>query len=129
MQYNVKVGDTVGIVRMGTYGYMTQGLYEVTKANKAVVEVTRQADGYERTFSNRTGLEKGSTKYRSAEIVSKERVEAMDEKRRIENERAELFQMIGYAAQKKSLADIKVLVERLEGLAVSRYVVLASTVS
>jgi len=129
MQYNVKVGDTVGIVRMGTYGYMTQGLYEVTKANKAVVEVTRQADGYVRTFSNRTGLEKGSTKYRSAEIVSKERVEAMDEKRRIENERAELFQMIGYAAQKKSLADIKVLVERLEGLAVSRYVVLASTVS
>jgi hypothetical protein len=119
MEYNVKAGDIVGIVRMGNYGYMTQGLYEVTKANKAIVEVTRQADGYVRTFSNRTGVEKGSTKYRSAEIVSKERIEAMDEKKRIENERAELFQMIGYAAQKKNLADIKVLVERLEGLAMS----------
>ena len=62
-------------------------------------------------------------------IISKERMEAMDEKKRIDNERAELFQMIGYAAQKKNLADIKVLVERLEGLALSRYAVLASTVS
>ena len=134
MHYNVKVGETVGIIRMGNYGYMTQGLYEVIKANGAVVEVmciksSAVKDGYVRTFSNRTGVEKGSTKYRSAEIVSKERVEAMDEKRRIENERAELFQMIGYAAQKKNLADIKVLVERLEGLALSRYTVLASTVS
>lgn len=129
MQYNVKVGDIVGVVRMGNYGYMTQGLHEVTKVNKMVVELKRIENGYERTFSNRTGVEKGYDQYRSAVIISKERMEAMDEKKRIDNERAELFQMIGYAAQKKNLADIKVLVERLEGLALSRYTVLASTVS
>ena len=119
MQYNVKAGDTVGIVRMSNYGPVTQGLYVVTNVNKTIVEVTRQSDGYVRTFSNRTGLEKGSDRYRSAVIITKEKLLALEENKLIESEIAQLYQSIARAVQKRNLVEIKLLVERLEGLQLS----------
>jgi hypothetical protein len=116
MKYDLKVGQKVGIVKPGSRDYISQGFYEVTKVNKVLVEVTRVSDGHVRSFSNRTGLEKGSDYYRSAEIVSVEFVNTLLERQRRDAKRNELFDNIRYAASNRNLSDIQTYVSELTAL-------------
>ena len=116
MKYNLTVGQAVGIVKPTNYGHMSQGFYKVTKVNKVVVEVTRESDGYVRTFSNRTGLEKGSDYYRSAEIVSVEFVDSLLARQKRDAKRNELFDNIRYAASNRNFSDIQTYVSEMTAL-------------
>ena len=116
MKYNLTVGQAVGIVKPTNYGYMSQGFYKVTKVNKVVVEVTRESDGYVRTFSNRTGLEKGYDYYRSAEIVSVEFVDSLVARQKRDAKRNELFDNIRYAASNRNFSDIQTYVSEMTAL-------------
>ena len=116
MKYNLTVGQAVGIVKPTNYGHMSQGFYKVTKVNKVVVEVTRESDGYVRTFSNRTGLEKGYDYYRSAEIVSVEFVDSLVARQKRDAKRNELFDNIRYAASNRNFSDIQTYVSEMTAL-------------
>lgn len=63
---NLKAGEKVSVAYCGR----SQGVYIVKNANKVRVVLTRETDGYERTFSSRTGLEKNAIEYHSAYIES-----------------------------------------------------------
>ena len=83
----LRVNDEVAVVRHGSWNTITQGVYVVAKVDKVKVVLKRKSDGYERIFSVKTGLEKGSSRYHSASIESVERMEArmkaQDKERRI----------------------------------------------
>ena len=64
----LKEGDHVAVACHGNWNISSQGFYIVKKANKVRIIVARERDGYEREFSTRTGVEKGSERYRSAFI-------------------------------------------------------------
>jgi len=72
----LKVGDRVAIARFGSWLTSSQGAYLVKNVNKVRVVVARETDGYERTFSTRTGVEKGSERYHSAFIETIAEMEA-----------------------------------------------------
>ena len=116
MKYNLTVGQAVGIVKPTNYGHMSQGFYKVTKVNKVVVEVTRESDGYVRTFSNRTGLEKGYDYYRSPEIVSVEFVDSLLARQKRDAKRNELFDNIRYAASNRNFRDVQTYVSEMTAL-------------
>ena len=59
----LNVGDEVGIVRRNNL----QGTYKVIKKDK--MKVVLERDIHQRTFSVKTGLEKGSSLYYSADVV------------------------------------------------------------
>ena len=116
--YDFSAGDKVGVVKTGGYyGHVSQqGLYTVTKCNGAVCEITRDSDGYVRTFSNRTGIEKNSysDRYNTAQLISLERYEALLEKRKAETLRANLWASVAEAANRKNLAVLRDLIGQLE---------------
>lgn len=76
--YNFEVGTTVGVVRADyRRSVAMQGFYKVTKCNGAVCEITRE-DGYVRTFSNRTGIEKtASSLATTAQLITVAEYEAL----------------------------------------------------
>ena len=77
----LKSGTRVAVAEHGRWNTHSQGFYAVTNANKTRIIIKRESDGYERTFSTRTGLEKGSDRYRSAFIESVEDQQARIDER------------------------------------------------
>ena len=68
----LKVGDEVGIVRRNNL----QGTYKVIKADKMKVVLERNL--HQRTFSVKTGLEKGSSLYYSADVITLDAYRAVE---------------------------------------------------
>lgn len=81
--FQYAAGDIVGIIRHNQWGDVhLQGTFRVTKCNGAVCELERCSDGYVRTFSNRTGIERSRfgtyTKYDTALIVSLDQYQSLE---------------------------------------------------
>ena len=110
--YNV--GNEVGVILRNSWGRdHLQGLYRVTKSNKTRVHIQRVSDGYERIFSAMTGVEKGSTRYRSAEIISVDRYRQMEKLNDI-NDYENAWREIESLASKKDLFGLKNAIANLE---------------
>ena len=112
-----EVDQVVGVIRYGTWGDVShQGLYRVTKSNKVRTHLKRLTDGYEREFSAKTGIEKGSERYRSAQIVTEEKYRQFEadkiERTRISN----CWDSIENAAHKRNLIELKEMIAKLESL-------------
>ena len=117
--YDYNANDTIGVIKYGRWGnIMLQGLYKISKCNGNVVQITRESDGYTRTFSNRTGCEKHSygtdSRYDSAQLVTVEYYNKLSNVRQREVEIRNTWKEIESAASKKNLADLKALVAKLE---------------
>lgn len=115
--YDLQKGSKVGVIKHGSWGNVSQqGVYTVTKCNGTVCEITRDSDGYVRSFSNRTGIEKNSysTRYNTADIISLDRYEALLEKRKAETLRENLWASVAEAANRKNLAVLRDLIGQLE---------------
>ena len=110
----LKVGDKVGIYRSGSWTIHSEGIYAVKKVNKVRIILGRESDGYEREFSARTGLEKGSERYRSASLETVQ--EQMDRKLGEQQKRAEnaAWEQVETAAKRKDLAALRATVAALE---------------
>ena len=110
----LKVGDKVGIYRSGSWNVHSEGIYVVNKVNKVRIVLGRESDGYEREFSARTGIEKGSERYRSAGIESVQ--EQMDRKATQQRARdiSAAWSLIEHAAKNSNLTDLLEKVEELK---------------
>ena len=111
------VGQEVAVIRYGNWGgILQQGRYRVTKSNKVRVHLQRISDGYERVFSAKTGVEQGSTRYRSSEIVSVERYNAIEATRLRDATLRDAWNTVQEAAKNKNIADIKTALSILEAM-------------
>ena len=111
----LNVGDKVTVARYRNFGGVSlQGIYDVVKVDKMKVVLRRESDGYERVFSVKTGIEKGSSRYKSAIIES---LEDNDER---EVQRAQLAKLneswtnVQNAAGRKNLKDLELAVAALK---------------
>ena len=110
--YNV--GNEVGIIRSGTWGgILEQGIYTVSRSNQARIHLKRKSDGYERIFSAKTGIEKGSNVYRSAEIVSLNEYNKIIKNRMRREEFDAGWTAIKYCVDKKDLLGLHAAVKTL----------------
>ena len=114
--YNYAAGDKVGIIRRGYYdSYVSfQGFYFVKKCNGNDLVLVREHDSHERTFSNRTGLEKNGS--RSADIVSIEYYNDMKERQDNRTLINNKWNDVASIAQKKDLDQLKKAIEELEAM-------------
>lgn len=118
--YDLKVGDKVGVIKHGSWGNTSQqGVYTVTKCNGTVCEITRDSDGYIRTFSNRTGCEKRSyggtdSQYNTAQLISLDRYEALTDQRKHAAKIAGLWQDATEAVSRKNTVALRTILEMLE---------------
>lgn len=114
----LKVGDKVGIARNGSWSVRSEGVYVVAKADKVKVVLQRESDKYERTFSAKTGDEKGSTKYRSAFLETVEAQEARNKAQAREQEVQTAWRALEAAVAKKDLGEVAkatALIKSLQG--------------
>ena len=108
------IGQEVGIIRSGTWGGISeQGIYIVSRSNKARIHLKRKSDGYERIFSAKTGVEKGSDVYRSAEIVSLNEYDKIVKSRMRREEFDAGWTAIKYCVDKKDLLGLQAAVKTL----------------
>lgn len=117
--YDIPVGTTVGVMKAGSWGSVSlQGLYKVTKCNGNEVRITRESDGYIRTFSNRNGCEKHSygtdSRYHSADIIDVDKYEKMVAQKAREQAINGLWTDIQQAVTRKNFSALKTLVAELE---------------
>ena len=114
--YNYAAGDKVGIIRRGYYdSYVSfQGFYFVKKCNGNDLVLVREHDSHERTFSNRTGLEKNSS--RSAEIVSVEQYNIIKDRQERRNLINDKWNDVASFAQRRDLDQLKKAIEELEAM-------------
>ena len=116
--YNFSAGEKVGVIKTGGYyGHVSQqGVYTVTKCNGTVCEITRDSDGYVRTFSNRTGVEKNSysDRYNTAQLISLDRYEAITDQQKHAAKIAGLWQDAGEAVSRKNTVALRTILELLE---------------
>ena len=111
------VGNAVAVIRHGSWGHtQLQGIYRVTKSNKMRVHLQRESDGYERIFSAITGLEKGSTRYHSSEIISVDRYRQIEKMEQMKNEIRDIWRDIQNFASNKDLDGLKNAVSKLESI-------------
>ena len=111
------VGQEVGVIRYGTWGgIIEQGIYTVSKSNQVRVHLKRKSDGYERIFSAKTGIEKGSNVYRSAEIVSLNEYDKIVKSRLRREEFDAGWTAIKYCVEKKDLLGLQAAVKTLADL-------------
>jgi hypothetical protein len=110
------VGETVGVV---DHNYRSQGYYVVQKANKMVVELRRKSDGYVRSWSVRTGIEKtsySSNRYNTASIVSAEKLKAVLLHNQKQTEKHAVWSQMDQAVSNRNIALIKELTEKIVAL-------------
>ena len=115
--YDLQKGSKVGVIKHGSWGNVSQqGVYTVTKCNGAVCEITRDSDGYVRTFSNRTGVEKNSysDRYNTAQLISVDRYEALSDQRKHAAKIAGLWQDATEAVSRKNTVALRTILELLE---------------
>jgi hypothetical protein len=111
------IGQEVAVIRHGSWGHTDlQGIYKVTKSNKVRVHLERVSDGYERIFSANTGIEKGSTRYRSSEIVSLDRYRQIEKMQEMKNEIRDIWRDIQSFASNKDLDGLKNAIANLESI-------------
>lgn len=123
MAYNLntaKVGDTVSVARYGSWNVMSQGTYLVVKADKVKVVLQRVSDGYERTFSVRTGLEKSKLKSsyvdRNTFVETVAEMEAREARVNAERARKQAWNNVEAAAKNNNLEALREAVAALEAL-------------
>lgn len=112
----LKVGERIAIARFGSWSTSSQGAYLVKNVNKVRVVVARETDGYERTFSTRTGVEKGSERYHSAFI---ETIAEMEERAAADQKSREFIMAwaaVEEAAKKRNSVDLLFAVDNLKKL-------------
>jgi len=111
------VGDRVSVAYRFSWNTRSQGVYTVVKANKMVIELARESDGYLRKFSVKRGEEMGVNSARSyiESIADMEQREAQ-----LAAERAvrDTWVAAEKAAQKKDLTALRAIVDQLAALAV-----------
>lgn len=115
--YDLPKGSKVGVIKHGSWGNTSQqGVYTVTKCNGTVCEITRDSDGYVRSFSNRTGVEKNSysDRYNTAQLISLDRYEAITDQQKRAAEIAGLWQDAGEAVSRKNTVALRTILELLE---------------
>ena len=115
--YDFPAGSKVGVIKHGSWGNVSQqGVYTVTKCNGTVCEITRDSDGYVRTFSNRTGIEKNSysDRYNTAQLISLDRYEALSDQRKHAAKIAGLWQDATEAVSRKNTVALRTILELLE---------------
>lgn len=117
--YDFPAGSKVGVVKTGGYyGHISQqGIYSVRKCNGTVCEIVRDSDGYVRSFSNRTGIEKNSysDRYNTAQLIPMDRYEAITERRK-EKERIDgLWSDAAQAVQRKDAFALETILKQLNG--------------
>lgn len=124
--YDLQKGAKVGVITYysaGRSGVHQQGIYTVTKCNGAVCEITRESDGYVRTFSNRTGCEKHSygtsSRYNTAQLISTDRYESLTIQKQQDALRDNLWKSAAEAANRKNLSVLRDLIGQLEANAVT----------
>ena len=108
-----KVGDQVGVARMGSWDMHNEGIYEIMKINKMVCELERVSDSYGRTFSVKTGVEKGRDRFHSAVI---ETVEEQKQRAAVKQHRinvSNLWFNLSSAVSSKNLTEIEELTKAL----------------
>ena len=111
------IGQEVAVIRHGSWGHIhLQGIYRVTKSNKVRVHLERVSDGYERIFSANTGIEKGSERYRSAEIVSVDRYRQIEKRQETEKSMKNIWNQIQSFASNKDLDGLKNAITNLESI-------------
>lgn len=102
----IVVGDVVGIFRSGSLNLSTEGKYAVIKVDKVKVVIQRESDKYERTFSAKSGDEKGSSKYRSAWLVSEAEYDAEVASKKAKQDLCSAWQELEQAAHDKSITKV-----------------------
>ena len=103
MNMNFTLGQNVGIARTGSWDTVLEGLYTVTKVNKVRVELTiTHSTGTvsTRTFSIRTGLEKGEFVSTRTYLMSEVDYNGSVESKRVRRERECAFDAVRNLAAK-----------------------------
>ena len=107
----LQIGQQVGVAYAGGWSVQSQGLYIVKDINKVRIVLVRESDGHQRTFSSRTGIEKGSDRYYSAFIesvaVQVERAKVNEHRRAVDKAWADVEQ----AAKQKNHAAVTAALE------------------
>lgn len=114
--YDFPVGTEVGVIHPSVSGTGTQGYYKVIKCNGTVCEVERISDGYKRSFSNRTGIERSSwsNRYNTAKIVSIDEYNQIEAEQVKRNSERSLWIAARKAAEARDIKTLKELVASLE---------------
>lgn len=110
------VGDVVGIFRSGSWSLFTEGKYTVVKVDKVKVVVQRESDKYERTFSAKSGDEKGSSRYHSCWLVSEAEYDAEITSKKAAQDLRAAWQELEQAAHDKNIAKVDTAMAALKVL-------------
>ena len=100
----LKVDDEVAVFHHGSWTTHSEGAYIVAKADKMKVVLKRKGDGYERTFSVKTRLEKGATKYHSPMIETIAEMQARNTELEKERNIRDAWTTLKEAVSQKNIA-------------------------
>ena len=114
----LKAGNQVGIARVSSWSTHNEGVYTVVKADKVKVVLQRASDKHERTFSVKTGDEKGSSKYKSAFLESVVGQEQRAKKLAHELQVKDTWTRLSDAAEGKSVEKAEAALAELKALGV-----------
>jgi uncharacterized protein YceH (UPF0502 family) len=116
----LKEGQYVAVSRTGNWRTHNEGVYRVVKANKLKVVLERQVDGYTREFSvkRRVELGKNESRWSSPFIEAVADMEKREAQYAAERDRKQTWSEAEQAARDKDLAKLKVIVAKLEQMAV-----------
>jgi len=107
----LKLNDEVSIVRYGSWSARSEGIYVVAKADKMKVVLKRKTDGYERTFSVKTNIEKGASRYHSSAVETIADMERREFNLKREQELRNAWKTLEAAASQKNLAAADAAIE------------------
>lgn len=114
---DIKVGDKRGIIGgRGWGGVFFEGIYKIVKIDKVKIVLEREGDGYQRTFSAKTGIEKGSNSYRTPLIITVDDYTARQESVKKQNIIVSQWDLIKEHANNQKLSDLKAAISELEEL-------------
>lgn len=114
------VGQEVAVSRSGNWRTHNEGVYKVVKANKLKVTLERVSDGYVREFSvkRRVELGKMESRWSSPFIESVAEMQRREAVYAAERDRKQAWADAEQAARDKDLTKLKVIVAKLEQMAV-----------
>lgn len=109
-------GDRVAVARHGSWSVHREGIYMVVKADKVKIVLERESDGYVRTFSTKTGIERGGIRSRPAFIETVSEYEAREEQLSKERKIRDLWDELELNVLSKNLAAIRDKIAAIESL-------------
>ena len=114
------VGQEVAVSRSGRWRTHNEGVYKVVNANKLKVVLERVSDGYVREFSVKRQVELGKmeTRWSSAFIETVAEMQRREAAYAAERDRKQTWADAEQSARDKDLAKLKVIVAKLEQMAV-----------